>query len=170
MGVYRIDLDGSVHLIAVNATKPNGITISPDQKKLYVANNDHPGAGVYGSLPEGYSGPLPKRNGSVLEYALLPDGNVKFNRQLIEFGSQEGPDGIKVDTEGNLYITLGNKIVIYSVQGVKLTEVKIPVEDGEFAANLCFGRGEYSKTLFITATRTLYMIETKKQGFHIPFK
>ena len=35
-GVYRIDTDGSVHLIIANAGKPNGITISPDQKTLYV--------------------------------------------------------------------------------------------------------------------------------------
>ncbi len=171
MGVYRIDLDGSVHLIAANATKPNGIAISPDQKTLYVANNDGPGAGIYGAVPEGFTGPVStKQNEALLEYELLPDGSLKFKKQLIDL-KNEGPDGIKVDREGNIYLALADskKIAIYSSQGEKLAEIKIPVKEG-IVTNLCFGRGKYSKTLFITATKTLYMIETKKEGFHIPFK
>ncbi len=85
IGVYRIDLDGSVHLIAANATKPNGIAISPDQKTLYVVNNDGPGAGIYGALPDGFTGPVStKQNEAILEYELLPDGSLKFKKQLID--------------------------------------------------------------------------------------
>ena len=46
-GVYRIDTDGSVHLIIANAGKPNGITISPDQKTLYVKSWKKWGFGFY---------------------------------------------------------------------------------------------------------------------------
>ena len=40
MGVYRIDTDGSVHLVIADSGKPNGIAVSPDQKTLYVGSND----------------------------------------------------------------------------------------------------------------------------------
>ncbi len=41
MGVYRIDLDGSIHRIITDAGKPNGVCVSPDQKTLYVVSNDN---------------------------------------------------------------------------------------------------------------------------------
>ncbi|KAA5549050.1 SMP-30/gluconolactonase/LRE family protein [Adhaeribacter rhizoryzae] len=52
MGVYRIDGDSSVHLVAANVNKPNGIAVSPDQKNLYVVNCDFPGNGNRWFLPE----------------------------------------------------------------------------------------------------------------------
>jgi len=79
----------------------------------------------------------------------------------------DGPDGIKVDVEGNIYIALGGKIAVYSSKGEKLTEIDIP---NNSATNLCFGRGEWSKTLFITTFKKLYTIEVKKEGLHLPFK
>lgn len=163
-GVYRIDTDGTVNLVIANASKPNGIAISPDYKTLYVANFDFNGAS--GSLPEGFKGPTSETSGAILEYTLLPDGNVQFKGTLIAL-MNDGPDGIKVDTEGNIYIALGEKIGIYSSKGEKLTEIEIP---NKSATNLCFGRGKWSKTLFITTSKKLYTLEVKKEGFHIPFK
>ena len=43
-------------------------------------------------------------------------------------------------------------------------------ETSERGPNLCFGRGKWSKTLFITTSKKLYTIEVKKEGFHTPFK
>jgi gluconolactonase len=163
-GVYRIDTDGSVHLIIANVPKPNGITISPDQKNLYVAKYDS--NGPTGPLPNGFKGPSPKTSGSILEYALLPDGNVEYKGVLVDL-ENNGADGIKVDTEGNIYVALGRQIAIYSSKGERLASIEIP---GNSATNLCFGRGKWSKTLFITARKKLYRIETKKEGFHIAFK
>ncbi len=165
MGIYRIDLDGSVHLVAANATRPNGIAVSPDQKRLYVANYDYPGPGIYGALPKGFSGPTPNATGDILVYRLLPDGDLRFEKKIAHFEGG-GPDGLKVDKEENVYVIESNTLFIYSSEGDKLAEMKIPIENG-FTANLCFGTGKYSKTLFITATHTLYMISTKKEGFHI---
>lgn len=162
-GVYRIDTDGSVHLIIANAGKPNGIAISPDQKTLYIANLGM--SGISGSLPEDFEGPIPKLKGSLLEYSLLPDGNVAFKGVLINF-EDWGPDGIKVDAEGNLYLALDGKIGVYSPKGEKLTDIIIPDNS---PTNLCFGRGNWNHTLFITTRKKLYMVETKKQGFHISF-
>jgi len=163
-GVYRIDTDGTVNLIIANASKPNGIAFSPDYKTLYVANFDFNGAS--GSLPEEFKGPTSETSGSILEYTLLPDGNVQFKGTLIAL-MNDGPDGIKVDTEGNIYIALGEKIGVYSSKGAKLTEIEIP---NKSATNLCFGRGKWSRTLFITTSKKLYTIETKKEGLQIQFK
>ena len=162
-GVYRIDTDGTVNLIIANASKPNGIAISPDNQTLYVENNDGETSDF---LPESFKGPRPITNGTILEYALLPDGNVQFKGILINLGN-EGGDGIKVDVEGNLYIALGKTIGVYSSKGEKIVDIDIP---NKSVTNLCFGRGKWSKTLFITTSKKLYTLEVKKEGFHIPFK
>jgi len=162
-GVYRIDTDGTVHLIIANASKPNGIAISPDQKTLYIANYD---LGASNFLEEGFNGPVSEQNGAILEYMLLPDGNVQFQGVLIDL-MNNGPDGIKVDSEGNIYIAVKGNIEVYSSKGNKLSEIKVP---NNSATNLCFGRGKFSNTLFITTRQKLYTIDVKKEGFHIPFK
>ncbi|MEX2235884.1 MAG: SMP-30/gluconolactonase/LRE family protein [Cyclobacteriaceae bacterium] len=79
----------------------------------------------------------------------------------------KGADGIKVDTDGNIYIAVGGQIAIYTSKGKYLTSIVMP---NNSATNLCFGRGKWSKTLFITSRKKLYRIDTKKEGFHIPFK
>ena len=164
-GVYRIDTDGTIHLIIANASKPNGIAISPDYKTLYIANYDlgHSNLQVF---PEGFKGPRPEIRGAILEYTLLPDGNVEFKGILVDL-MNNGPDGIKVDLEGNIYVAVKGNIFVYSPKGEQLEEIKVP---NKSAKNLCFGRGEFSKTLFITTSKKLYTIEVNKEGFHIPFK
>mgnify|MGYP003445137918 FL=1 len=117
-------------------------------------------------MPENFKGPVKETKGAILEYAILPDGNIQFKRTLINL-MNDNPDGIKVDVEGNIYIATGEKIGVYSSKGEKLTEIDIP---NKSATNLCFGRGKWSKTLFITTSKKLYTIEVKKEGFHTPFK
>jgi len=163
-GVYRIDKDGTVTLIIANASKPNGIAISPDNQTLYIANNNY--NGTSGTLPESFKGPIAESSCAILEYRLLPEGNVQFKGNLIDL-KNDCPDGIKVDTEGNIYIVLGGKIGVYSSKGEKITEIELPIK---WASNLCFGRGQWSKTLFITTSKKLFTLETKKEGFQIPFK
>ena len=164
-GVYRIDTDGTVHLIIANASKPNGIAISPDYKTLYIANYDlgHSNLQVF---PEEFKGPRPEIRGAILEYTLLPDGNVEFKGILVDL-MNNGPDGIKVDLEGNIYVAVKGNIFVYSPKGEQLEEIKVP---NKSAKNLCFGRGEFSKTLFITTSKKLYTLEVNKEGFHMPFK
>ena len=162
-GVYRIDTNGTINLIIANASKPNGIAISPDYKTLYVANLD---IGTSGVLPQSFKGPTSETHGEILEYTLLPDGNVQFKGALVNF-TNGGPDGIKVDIEGNIYVALGDKIGVYSSKGEKLIDIDVP---NKGVTNLCFGRGKWSKTLFITTGKKLYTLEVKKEGFNIPFK
>jgi gluconolactonase len=164
-GVYRIDTDGTVHLIIANASKPNGIAISPDYKTLYIANYEI-GHSNLRAFPEGFKGPASEISGAILEYTLLPDGNVQFKGVLIDLMNNV-PDGIKVDVEGNIYIAVKGNIVVYTPKGEKLEEIEVP---NKSAKNLCFGRGEFSKTLFITTSKKLYTLEVQKEGFHMPFK
>ena len=97
---------------------------------------------------------------------MLADGNVQFKGILIDL-MDNGPDGMKVDVEGNIYIAVKGNIVVYSPKGEQIEEIEVP---NSSATNLCFGTGSYSKTLFITTHKKLYTIEVNKEGFHIPFK
>jgi gluconolactonase len=164
MGVYRIDTQGKVELIIANVSNPNGIVISPDQKSLYIANFAIPGN--YEFPTADFTGVRQVNEGKILAYDLLQDGSVKFRKELIDLGNL-GPDGMTIDMEENLYITYGHKVGIYDKKGEKLHEMEIPKSP---VSNLTFGRGEYSKTLFITAGKSLFSIQTQKEGYNIPFR
>ncbi|QMU27674.1 SMP-30/gluconolactonase/LRE family protein [Adhaeribacter radiodurans] len=160
MGVYRIDNDSSVHLVAANVNKPNGIAVSPDQKTLYVVNCDYPGNGNRWFLPEEKAVVKPNGEGSILAFELKEDGSLQAPSKLIEFGNSIAPDGMTVDADGNLYIAVGSRVVVYDPNGTKLSEIKCPQ-----ATNLCFGRSKFSKTLFIAGGKSIFMVETNKEGF-----
>ena len=83
-GVYRLDPDGSVHLLADGQTRPNGIGLSPDERTLYVANSD-------GAARQW------------MAYAVDDDLGVDEGRVLLDLtDSADGgvPDGFAVDTSG----------------------------------------------------------------------
>lgn len=150
MGVYRIDPDGSVSLIISDAGTPNGILVSPDQKKLYVA-----------SINLDAEAPLQ----AVLQYDLFADGSVASRKVLVDFLPDYGPDGMAIDVEGHLYLARPSKtpgIYIYSPDGQELGLIPTPTPP----ANVTFGRGTTGKTLFITASPNLYKIEINREGYH----
>ncbi len=165
MGVYRIDGDSSVHLVAANVAKPNGIAVSPDQKTLYVVNCDFPGNGTRWFVPGENNVAGPVSQGSVFAFDIRADGSLQLRSQLIDFGSSLAPDGMTVDAEGNLYIAVGNRVLVYDAAGTKLSEIRCPQ-----ATNVCFGRGKYNKTLFIAGGKSIYQVKTNKEGFILPEK
>jgi gluconolactonase len=162
--VYRIDPDGSVHRIITDAGKPNGVAVSPDQKTLYVVTNDNGNTGI---------GRLKKEDGSrkgamlLMAYDLAPDGSAKFRKVLVDYAPQDGPDGLVCDKEGNLFVAVRDEtkpgIYVYSPDGKELAYIKT-----ELPTNVGFGRGEESKTLYITAGKSLYRIRTNKEGYQLP--
>jgi gluconolactonase len=166
MGVYRIDPDGSVHLIITDAGKPNGVAVSPDQKTLYVVSNDD-GWFAPERLPKG--SPHCKGRMALTAYDLAPDGTAKFREILVDYLPEDGPDGLVVDAEGNIYAAVRDAtrpgIRIYSPQGKELAYIPTPIP-----TNVAFGRGEYSKTLYVTAGHMLYKIKMMKDGYHLPPK
>ncbi len=165
MGVYRIDTDGSVHLVIADSGKPNGIAVSPDQKTLYVGSND---SGTFREMPEDvptYTGRM-----ALLAYDLSMDGTTSYRETLVDYAPEHGPDGFEVDVEGNLYVAVRDKtrfgICVYTPDGTELAYIKTP----ELPTNVAFGRGELSKILYITAGGGLYRIRVSKDGYHLPQK
>ena len=164
-GVYRIDTDGSVHLVVTDAGKPNGVAVSPDQKTLYVISHDN---GAMGSFPDD----IPLRNGNMalLAYDLSPEGTATFRNTVVDYAPYDGPDGMVVDAEGNLYVAVRDEnqqgVHVYTPEGEELAYIKTP----DKPTNVAFGRGKTSKTLYITAENCLYSIQTLKEGYHLPQK
>jgi gluconolactonase len=121
---------------------PNGIGFSPDGKILYVSN----------SGPQMY----------VNAYDVAKDGTVSNPRKLIEYQGRGGgpgiPDGLKVDTAGNIWTTGPGGIRIITPAGKVLGQIKLP----EVAANLAFA--EDGHTVYITASTSIYRLHTKVAG------
>ena len=144
-GVYRLDSKGEVRLLTKELTQPNGLAFTPDGKKLYVDDSE-------------------QRN--IRVYDFHPDGTVSNGRI---FGSEAGPaksgvpDGIKVDKNGNLYVTGPEGIWVWDTEGHHLGTIVMP----EQPANLAWGDPDYG-TLYITATKSLYRLKTNARGF-VPY-
>ena len=149
MGVYRIDLDGTLKRIIDQAGTPNGILISPDQKSLYVAS---------------INGPFWSKLNAVIKFDLDNDGNATNEMIFIDFKGEAGPDGMAIDMNGALYLArpgMAPGIYIYSPEGVALGYISTP----EQPTNVTFGHGETENILFITAGKSLYSIHVNTKGF-----
>lgn len=164
-GVYRIDPDCSVHLAVTDAGKPNGVAVSPDQKTLYVISHDN---GAMGTLPDEMT--PHKGRMALLAYDLSPDGTATFRKMLVDYAPEDGPDGMVVDAEGNLWVAVRDEtrpgVRVYTPEGEELAYVETP----DKPTNVAFGHGKTSKVLYITAEHCLYSIQTMKEGYHLPEK
>jgi gluconolactonase len=140
-GVYRFS-NGKLEAIIKDLTLPNGLAFSPDGKTLYVAN--------YG--PERF----------VKAYDVGPQGTVSNARVLIQYGADEkrpgGPDGLKVDSAGNVWTTGPGGIRVVTPQGKVLGQIVLP----EVAANLAFA--ERGKVAYITASSSIYRVALRTAG------
>jgi gluconolactonase len=140
-GVYRLDAKGEVHLLTKELTQPNGLAFSPDGKKFYVDDSE-------------------QRN--IRVYDFHADGSITNGRIFAsEAGAKNSgvPDGIKVDTKGNLYVTGPEGIWVWDSEGHHLGTIVMP----EQPANLAWGDADYG-TLYITATKSVYKLRTKARG------
>lgn len=145
-GVYRLDDMGSVRLLTKDLTQPNGLAFSPDGKHFYVDDSE-------------------QRN--IRVYDVAPDGSLSHGRVFGEEpgGPHEGvPDGIKVNRDGNLFVTGPKGIWVWDEQGHHLGTIEMP----EQPANLTWGDRDY-KTLYITATTSVYRLRTTTRGF-VPYR
>ncbi len=144
-GVYRLGDTGSVRLLTKDLGQPNGLAFSPDGKQLYVDDDEQRNIHVYDVSPDGS----------------LTNGRV-FGAEL--GGKHEGvPDGMKVDKNGNLFVTGPKGIWVWDAKGNHLGTIAMP----EQPANLTWGDKNYG-TLYITATTSVYRLETKTTGF-VPY-
>jgi gluconolactonase len=144
-GVYRLDDAGNVRLLTQDLTQPNGLAFSPDGKHFYIDDSE-------------------KRN--IRVYDVASDGTLSNGRVFGEEpgGKHDGvPDGIKVDKSGNLFVTGPKGIWVWDAFGNHLGTIAMP----EQPANLTWGDQDY-RTLYITATTSVYRLEMKTQGF-VPY-
>jgi gluconolactonase len=174
--VYRIERDGTVVEVTHDCEKPNGIALSPDMKTLYVVDHNNGTDQIDPTAP-------PPKKGAMKLYAfpLGDDGLVSGARKtIIDFGSENGIDGMCVDVKGNLYMAVRSLkrpgIWVADPSGKELAYIPTATpQDREkkaagIPANCCFGIGEESSTLYVTVDVSLLRIKLKMDGFHIPFE
>lgn len=142
-GVFRIAPNGSTQpQLLVDRylfSQPNGICFSPDEKLLYVNDTEQANIRVFDVKPDG----------SLANGRLFASGI----RDTLKPGV---PDGMKCDTDGNVWVTAPGGIWVYSPQGRHLGTVSIP----ELAANLHWGGPEW-RTLYVCATTSVYSVDVK---------
>jgi gluconolactonase len=131
---------GKLTPVITDMTQPNGIAFSPDGKTLYVSN----------SMPDMY----------VRSYDVAADGKLSNPRKLIAYpgSAPDVPDGMKVDSAGNLWTTGPGGVRIISASGKVLGQIIVP----EIVANVGFaGDG---KTVYLTGSTSLYRLQSKIAG------
>lgn len=161
-GVYRIDTDGKVsRVIGREVQRANGVLVSADDKYLFVADNNNDKGGAR----------------KLYRFDLKADGTIdpKSQKLLYDWVKGRGPDGIKQDANGRLYVAggrnkptaaepapdvLGGIYVIDPQSGTLLAFLAVPTDE---VTNCAFG-GADLKTLYITGGGTLYSIRTTTEG------
>lgn len=156
-GVYRVSADrGTITLLANDFVFPNGLAFSPDESVLYIGD---------------YS------RGHVRAFDMAPNGTPakQTDRIFADLRGPEpgGPDGMKVDTTGNVYCAMGNAsrnglagIYILDPKGKKLGRI---VHGYPETTNIAFGGSDW-KTLYFTTRNTLGSVNLKIAGLPVPAK
>ena len=140
----------SLVVVADDFSMPNGIAFSPDESVLYVTDT---------GVSEREGGPAHIRKFIVDASGSVTGGDVFADAS--EFGG--APDGLRVDTEGNVWTSAGHGINCYRPDGELVLRIPVP----EAVANLTFA-GQKRNRLLITAHTSLYSIFTGKTGAQWP--
>jgi gluconolactonase len=138
--------DGKPKAIVKDLNLPNGIALSPDEKTLYVSNSD-------------------EKKRSWMRYDVAADGTVSNGRIFFDLANakEQGiPDGMKVDSQGNIYAAGPEGIWVLSPDGRHIGTI----QPGETAANVAWG--DDGKSLYITASTSVYRIRVNVPGEKAP--
>ena len=138
-GVYRLSPPGEELRLLVDDSVPNGLAFSLDESLLYIADTE---------------------NSHIRVFDVDDDGNVANGRIFAEIsGEPLAPDGMKIDSEDNVYVTGKGGVWVLNPAGSRIGVIPVP----ELPANLSWGDEDW-KTLFITARRSLYRIRLSIPG------
>ncbi|GAB5403563.1 MAG: SMP-30/gluconolactonase/LRE family protein [Aureliella sp.] len=130
--VYRLDVGGKQPVVAaMDFKQPNGIVGDAEKRVVYIADIG---------------------DKKTYRFKISENGELIERELFCEMGS----DGMTLDGDGNLYLT-GKGVTVFSSTGKKIDHIDVP--EG-WTANVCIG-GRERKTLFITASDSLYQIELK---------
>ncbi|MDX1983580.1 MAG: SMP-30/gluconolactonase/LRE family protein [Bryobacteraceae bacterium] len=141
-GLFRLK-DGVLSLLYKGVRRPNGLAFSPDEKYLYLANSD-PDRRIW------------------MRFPVLADGALGEGELFADLSSRSepgNPDGMKIDTNGNLYCTGPGGTHIFNPAGERIGVIVTP----EIPANLHWGDAD-GRTLYITARTGLYRIRLNATG------
>lgn len=147
-GVYRLAADGTLTLECDSMTRPNGIAFSPDEKTLYVAQSD-PAAPIWRAFAVAANGTLADGPAG---------GRVFFDASDLAKTRRGLPDGLKVDTAGNVFATGPGGVLVFAPDGTHLGTLLT----GQATANCSFG--EDGSSLFITADSLLCRVRLATAG------
>jgi gluconolactonase len=140
-GVFRYS-KGKLTAIIKDLTRPNGIAFSPDEKVLYISNSD-------------------EKKKVWMRYDVKPDGTVANGKVFADVTAETEPglpDGMKVDSLGNVYGTGPGGVWVFSPDGKHIGTIK----PGETPANVAWA--DDGKTLYITATTGVYRMKLAVAG------
>ncbi len=137
--VYRIARDGKVHLATREMARPNGVALSANQQILFVADTERQ---------------------HVQAFDLAPDGSLTRGRVVADLKSPQpgGPDGLKTDESGNVYVASHGGVWTFNAAGQRLGIIETPEEP----SNLAWG--DNFRTLYITARTSVYRIHLRVNG------
>jgi gluconolactonase len=137
--VYRFDPKSkTITAVAKDFDKPNGLCFSPDESKVYIADSGRPK--------------------HIRVFDVQANGTLSTGRVFASI-DKGGPDGIRCDADGRIWSSTGHGAQVFAADGNLIVTINMP----EAAANLCFGGGD-GKTLFLTARKSLYSVQTLVMG------
>jgi gluconolactonase len=138
-GVYHLATDGALQLVAGDFALPNGLAFSPDESILYIDDSAHK---------------------HIRALDVKRDGTLANSRILLDMASDDPgvPDGLKVDSKGNVFCTGPGGVWVCCSDGTLLGRIIFP----ELPANLAWG--EDGSVLFATARTSVYRLQTKTRG------
>jgi gluconolactonase len=140
-GIYRIRPDGTLQLLNKEMPRPNGLAFSPDEKRLYV--ND-------------------SQDNVMRVFDVQPDGTLTNNRVLVDLKAQGlngAADGMKVNVQGDIITTAPGGVAIVAPDGTIRARLLLP----DTTTNVGWGDADW-KTLYITASPTLYRVRMRVAG------
>ncbi|MBV6656905.1 MAG: SMP-30/gluconolactonase/LRE family protein [Devosiaceae bacterium] len=135
-GVYRLDPDGTLHLVCDDFQQPNGLCLSNDESVLFVNDSWGP---------------------TIRRFDVAPDGSLSGGEVWATItGDGPGvPDGMKTDLAGRIFCNGPGGVHVLSPSGDYMGKFATP----EKSTNFCFG-GPDGQTLFITACTSVYAVDT----------
>jgi gluconolactonase len=141
-GVFRIATDGTLTLLTDDLIMPNGLAFSPDESVLYIADSSE--------------------RRVIRRFEVQSDGSLSGGEVFVDMSDDERrgvPDGMKLDEDGRIWSTGAGGVWVIEPDGHRLGVF----ETEEHAANLTFGGADFS-TLFLTASTSVYSVETAVRG------
>lgn len=142
-GVFRLDRDGSLTLLVDDFERPNGLAFSPDERTLYIDDTS-------------------RRH--IRAFDVDTAGALSNGRLFAELHApgEGAPDGMKVDTEGNVYCTGPGGVWVFNASGALLGKIMTP----DVPANCGWGGPDW-QTLFLTARPSVYRLRVQVPGIAV---